>query len=138
MKGHERHKLKENAFAITVEHAREALARRQRDVVWAVAVIVGLLTIVGGYAWWQQSTAGRGTELFANALAVYQAPVVPLPPPTPGGAPPVQQQGQVRLSTSRPRSRLYTPARCLGSLRRPSGSGSPGGDLTRGQPRSSC
>ncbi len=52
-----------------------------------------LLAIVGGYTWWRQSSASRGTDLFATALAVYQAPVVPLPPPTPGGAPPVQQPG---------------------------------------------
>ncbi len=108
MKSQERHKLKENAFANTVAHAREALATRQRDIVWAVAVVVGLLAIVGGYAWWRQSTAGRGTELFATALAVYQAPVVPLPPPTPGGAPPVQQPGtyvteQAKLEAALPK-----------------------------------
>ena len=54
---------------------------------------VALLAIVGGYTWWRQSSASRGTDLFAAALAVHQAPVVPLPPPTPGGAPPVQQPG---------------------------------------------
>ncbi|HEY8173988.1 MAG TPA: tetratricopeptide repeat protein [Dehalococcoidia bacterium] len=108
MKSQERHKLKENAFANTVVHAREAIAARQRDIVWAVAVVVGLLAIVGGYAWWRQSTAGRGTELFATALAVYQAPVIPLPPPTPGGAPPVPQPGtyvteQAKLEAALPK-----------------------------------
>jgi TolA-binding protein len=93
MKSQERHKLKENAFANTVGHARDAIADRQRDVTWAVVAVVALLAIVGGYTWWRQSTASRGTDLFATALAVYQAPVVPLPPPTPGGAPPVQQPG---------------------------------------------
>jgi TolA-binding protein len=93
MKSQERHKLKENAFANTVVHAREALTSRQRDITWAVVVVVALLAIVGGYTWWRQSASSRGTDLFASALAVYQAPVVPLPPPTPGGAPPVQQPG---------------------------------------------
>jgi TolA-binding protein len=93
MKSQERHKLKENAFANTVGQAREAIAGRQRDVTWAVVAVVALLAIVGGYTWWRQSTSSRGTDLFASALAVYQAPVVPLPPPTPGGAPPVQQPG---------------------------------------------
>jgi TolA-binding protein len=93
MKSQERHKLKENEFVRTVGQARQAIANRQRDVTWAVAVIVALLAIVGGYTWWRQSTASRGTDLLATALAVYEAPVVPLPPPTPGGAPPVQQPG---------------------------------------------
>jgi TolA-binding protein len=93
MKSQERHKLKENEFARTVGHARDVLATRQRDITWVVVVVVALLAIVGGYTWWRQSTAGRGTELLANALAVYEAPVVPLAAPTPGGAPPVQQPG---------------------------------------------
>ena len=108
MKSQERHKLKENEFARTVAQARDALATRQRDIAWAVAVVVGLLAIVGGYAWWRQSTASRGTDLLATALAVYEAPVVPLPPPTPGGAPPVQQPGtylseQAKLEAALPR-----------------------------------
>jgi len=93
MKSQERHKLKQNEFVRTVDHARGVLQSRQRDVTWAVAAFVVLLAIVGGYTWWRQSTAARGTDLLASALAVYEAPVVPLPPPTPGGAPPVQQPG---------------------------------------------
>jgi TolA-binding protein len=108
MKSQERHKLKENAFAITVGHAREVIASRQRDIIWAAAAVVVLLAVVGGYAWWRQSTAGRGTELLATALAVYEAPVVPLPAPTPGGAPPVQQPGtyvteQAKLEAALPK-----------------------------------
>ena len=108
MKSQERHKLKENEFARTVEHAREVLSTRQRDITWIVVVVVALLAIVGGYTWWRQSTAGRGTDLFANALAVYQAPVVPSPPPTPGGAPPVPQPGtyvteQAKLEAALPK-----------------------------------
>ena len=108
MKSQERHKLKENEFARTVVHAREVIANRQRDITWAVAVIVGLLAIVGGYVGWRQSTANRGTELFATALAVYESPVVPLPAPTPGGAPPVQQPGtyvtqQAKLEAALPK-----------------------------------
>jgi len=108
MKSQERHKLKENEFARTVGHAREVLANRQRDITWAVAVIVGLLAIVGGYAWWRQSTASRGTELFATALAVYEAPVVPVAAPAPGSPAPVQQPGtylteQAKLEAALPR-----------------------------------
>ncbi len=108
MKSQERHKLKENEFARTVVHAREVLATRQRDVTWAVAVIVALLAIVGGYAWWRQSTASRGTDLLASALAVYEAPVVPVAPPSPGSPAPVQQPGtylteQAKLEAALPK-----------------------------------
>ena len=101
MKSQERHKLKENEFARTVVHAREVLATRQRDVTWAVAVIVALLAIVGGYAWWRQSTASRGTDLLASALAVYEAPVVPVAAPAPGSPAPVQQPGTYRTEQAK-------------------------------------
>ncbi len=104
MKSQERHKLKENEFARTVVHAREVLATRQRDVMWAVAVIVALLAIVGGYAWWRQSTASRGTDLLASALAVYEAPVVPVAAPAPGSPAPVQQPGTYPYRAGQARS----------------------------------
>jgi TolA-binding protein len=93
MKSQERHKLKTNDFARTVEQARDAFESRRRDITWGVILVIAALASVGGYTWWQQSRAGRATELLANALAVYQAPVVPLAAPAPGGAPPVQQPG---------------------------------------------
>jgi TolA-binding protein len=93
MKAQERHKLKENQFAKGVLQAREALETRQRDITWAVTVIVVLLVLVGGYTWWRQSRAGQSTDLFAQALAVYQAPVVPPAAPAPGSPAPIQQPG---------------------------------------------
>lgn len=108
MKSQERHKLKENEFARTVGHARDVLATRQRDITWAVAAVVVLLAIVGGYVWWRQSTASRGTELLATALAVYESPVVPAAAPAPGSLPPVQQPGtylteQAKLEAALPK-----------------------------------
>jgi TolA-binding protein len=108
MKSQERHKLKENEFARTVVHAREVMASRQKDIGWAVAVVVLLLAIVGGYTWYRQSTASRGTELLAAALAVYEAPVVPPAAPAPGSPAPVQQPGtylteQAKLEAALPK-----------------------------------
>jgi TolA-binding protein len=93
MKSQERHKLKQNEFATTVLHAREAIDARRRDIVWAVIIVVALLASVGAYAGWRQTRANRSTELLATALAVYQAPVVPLTAPAPGSPAPVQQPG---------------------------------------------
>ena len=93
MKAQERHKLKENQFARSVAQAREALEARKGDITWAVTAIVVLLVLVGGYTWWRQSRAGQSTDLFAQALAVYQAPVVPPAAPAPGSPAPIQQPG---------------------------------------------
>jgi TolA-binding protein len=93
MKAQERHKLKENQFARSVAQAREAFETRKRDITWAVTVIVVLLVLVGGYTWWRQSRGGQATDLFAQALAVYQSPVVPPAAPAPGSPAPIQQPG---------------------------------------------
>jgi TolA-binding protein len=93
MKRQERHKLKENAFATQVLHAREAFESRRKDIVWVLVVVIVLLASVGAYAAWRQSRTSNATSLLASALAVYQAPVVPLAPPAPGSPAPVQQAG---------------------------------------------
>lgn len=93
MKSQERHKLKQNEFATTVLHAREAIEARRKDIVWAVIIVVALLASVGAYAGWRQTRANRSTELFATALAIHQAPVVPPAAPAPGSPAPVQQPG---------------------------------------------
>ena len=108
MKRQERHKLKENEFARSVAHAQEMLETRKREILWGVTLAVVLLAIVGGYAWWRTSRNARATELLANALAVYQAPVVPPPAPAPGSPAPVQQPGtygteQAKLQAALPK-----------------------------------
>jgi len=108
MKSQERHKLKENEFARTVAHARDVMASRQKDIAWAIAVVVILLAGVGGYMWYRQSTASRGTDLLATALAIYESPVVPVAAPAPGSPAPVQQPGtylteQAKLEAALPK-----------------------------------
>jgi len=93
MKRQERHKLKENEFARTVMQARAAIETRRGDLVWGLIVVIALLASVGAYAGWRQARTGRATELLANALAVYQAPVVPPAAPAPGSPAPVPQPG---------------------------------------------
>jgi TolA-binding protein len=93
MKSQERHKLKENAFATRVLHARDAVESRRKDIVFGLVVVIVLLGSVGAYAAWRQSRTSNATSMLANALAVYQAPVVPLSAPTPGSPAPVQQPG---------------------------------------------
>jgi TolA-binding protein len=93
MKSQERHKLKENEFATTVMHARDALGARRRDLIWGAIIILALLASVGAYVGWKQLGANRATASLATALAVYKAPVVPAAVPAPGSPAPVQQAG---------------------------------------------
>ena len=101
MKSQERHKLKENEFAKTVGHARDVLESRRRDLLWGIIVVVALLASVGAYTGWQQFRTGRATELLASALAVYEAPVVPVQEPAPGSPAPVPQAGTYRTEQAK-------------------------------------
>ncbi len=93
MKSVERHKLKENEFARSVAQARETLEQRKRDLTVMAAVVVGLLIVVAAFVWWRESRAAAANGKLAQALAIYDAPVVPIPKPAPGSPPPVQQPG---------------------------------------------
>jgi TolA-binding protein len=93
MKRIERHKLKENEFARTVTHAREVVEERKRDIGLIVTVAAILIGVVGGYLWWQQRRDSTAAASFASAMAIHEAPVVPIPEPAPGSPAPVQQPG---------------------------------------------
>ena len=93
MKSTERHKLKENEFARTVTHAREVVEARKRDIGLMATVVAILLAAVVGYLWWQQNRNSTAAEGLAAAMAIHEAPVVPIPAPAPGSPPPVQQPG---------------------------------------------
>ena len=96
MKSIERHKLKENEFARSVAHAREALETRKRDITVIASVIVLLLFGVGAYVWWSQSRDAKANDMLAAALTIYEAPVVAaadLPKPAPGSPLPIQPPG---------------------------------------------
>ena len=93
MKSIERHKLKENEFARSMAQARTAVEGRRGEITKIAIAVIVLLLVVGGYAFWKNSQEARANESLAAALAVYQMPVVPIPPPAPGSPPPVPQPG---------------------------------------------
>jgi TolA-binding protein len=93
MKSTDRHRLKEDEFTRTVLRARTALEERRRQITQAVVALVVIAVVVGGYFWWRQSRARAANELLASAMAVYDAPVVPVAPPAPGSPPPVPRPG---------------------------------------------
>lgn len=93
MKSTERHKLKENEFARSMAHARAVMEQRRGDVTKIAVAVIALLLMVGGYAWWRSAREAAANKALADALAVYEMQVVPIPPPAPGSPPPVPQPG---------------------------------------------
>src|SRR5687768_7550454 len=93
MKSTERHKLKENEFARSVEAAREMISTRTSDIARLAIAAVVILAVVGGYSLWRQSRNTKADAALASGLAVFEAPVVPLAAPAPGSPMPIQQPG---------------------------------------------
>jgi TolA-binding protein len=106
VKAKDRHKLKENDFAQTVERARELVAGRQREVTLLATLVVVALVAIGAYFAWQTNRSGKATTLLAQALVLAEAPVVTPPPPAPGSPPPVQQPGTFRTEKERAEAAL--------------------------------
>ena len=108
MKSTERHKLKENEFARSVEAARDMVSSRQNDIVRVVVIAVVLLALVGGFTWWRQAQYGKASAALAAGLAVFEAPVIVPAAPAPGSPVPVQQAGtfqteQAKLEAALPK-----------------------------------
>jgi TolA-binding protein len=101
MKRTDRHKLKENEFARTVAHARDAVQSRGAEITRIVGIVIVLLLLVGGFFWWRSSREAAANDLLAAALATYEMPVVPPQPPAPGSPPPVPQPGTFQSEMER-------------------------------------
>jgi TolA-binding protein len=110
MKSIERHKLKENDFARTVSHAREVLDAKKRTISATLIALVVALAAVAGYVWWRQARDSGANEMLASAIAIYDAPVVPISAPAPGSPAPLPQAGtytteQEKLQAALPKFR---------------------------------
>ena len=101
MKSTERHKLKQNDFALRVVHARGVVQRRGKYIAVGFAALVLLLVALAAYGWWRSAREARVNERLATALATYEMPVVPPQPPAPGSPPPVPQPGTFQSEDER-------------------------------------
>lgn len=101
MKSTERHKLKENDFALTVARTREMVEQRRKEVATIAIAVIAVSVVVAGYFVWRTSRDSKSEALLASALAVAEAPVYTPPPPAPGSAPPVQPPGTFRTERER-------------------------------------
>jgi TolA-binding protein len=85
MKSSERHHLKRDKLAETLQETLERLeAQRTRLIAGGVAIAVVLVLVIG-YVWYRSDQAGKAAALLADALVTNEAPVTP-PPPPPGVA----------------------------------------------------
>jgi TolA-binding protein len=77
MKASERHQLKQNDFARSVEEI-VGYAKTNRDQITVVALIVALVVLGGGgYMYWRQRTNDHASEMFGIAMAITEAQIAP-------------------------------------------------------------
>lgn len=108
MKSTERHKLKENELARSVEAARNMVSTRGNDIMRVVAIAAVLIALVGGFTWWRRAQQTKASAALAAGLAVFEAPVIAPAAPAPGSPVPVQQPGtfqteQAKLDAALPK-----------------------------------
>ena len=84
MKTSQRHSLKTNELAASIERARVAYESNQRSILWALVGAVALVAVIGGILVWRSQQAAASDSMLARAVAVSEAPVVP---PSPSAAP---------------------------------------------------
>ena len=77
MKRKERHHLKENELAHSIESARDFLETRQRQLAGVVVGVVVVALGIIGFVVYRQQTQSRGSELLAEAMVALNARVVP-------------------------------------------------------------
>jgi hypothetical protein len=96
MKTSERHDLKHNELAETLQSTYVRLEQNRRNLVIAAGVVLAVLAAWGGYAFYTSQREAKAGAMLAEALVVTEAQVVPpiapaagqpAPPPTPNSYP---------------------------------------------------
>jgi TolA-binding protein len=85
MKRSERHHLKENELAHSLDRAREQFEAHKNRIVGIGVLVTVVVVVAAGYVWYRQRVEGASRTMLATAMAIHQAQVVPpTPPPAPG------------------------------------------------------
>lgn len=79
MKAQQRHRLKQNEFAIRVAQATEALATHRERVVLVLVATLVLIVGVSAYTWWAGRAEAQAGALLAVGMQTREAPIVPAP-----------------------------------------------------------
>jgi predicted negative regulator of RcsB-dependent stress response len=81
MKTSERHRLKENDFALAMGHAQGWLGQNRATL---TAMLAGVIIVgggVAGYAAWRSNVDGKARTMLAEAMVIEEARVMPPAPP---------------------------------------------------------
>lgn len=90
MKTTERHDLKHNQVADTLQGAYLQMEQNRKTILAAVGGVLVVAAVWGGYAYYAAQKEAKAGELLAQALVVAESQVVPAIAPAPGQpAPPV-------------------------------------------------
>ena len=90
MKRTERRHLKQNELQTLALQVRQLFEMRRREMNIAVAALLGVVVIAGGYFVWRERVQSRAYALLAQAMAVQEAKVASAPgitPSSPGAYP---------------------------------------------------
>jgi TolA-binding protein len=79
MKAQERHRLKQNDFAIRMAKTTEWMATNRERIVMGLVAVVALVVIVSAYSWWSGRTETKAEALLAVGMLTFEAPIVPAP-----------------------------------------------------------
>jgi tetratricopeptide (TPR) repeat protein len=94
MKHSEREHLKENELAKALTAANVSLTQHKSLVMTIGGVILALVVVYAGYAFWSRNADSAVSGLLADAMVVYEAPVqAPLPADAGSPAAPTQAPG---------------------------------------------
>ena len=88
MKRSERHHLKDNELVSLAENAREAFEANKKQSVALVAAVAIIAVAAAGLFGWRARVQGQSHSMLAQALAVVDASVGPLPSPDSKGPAP--------------------------------------------------
>jgi hypothetical protein len=93
MKTTERHELKHNEVADTLQEAYLQLDRNRKTILTVAGVVLAVAAIWGGYSFFTAQKEAKAGALLAQALVVAEAQVVPPIAPAPGQTAPPAAAG---------------------------------------------